>query len=105
MQLNHWQPASIGGLLLAVSAGLALFISGCNRPSASPPDQAAQASAAAIPEVKVVKPEKKNVRRSIERPGYNIEAFERTPLYARIAGYVQKWTADMGDRVHKDDVL
>ena len=41
--------------------------------------------------MKVVHPEKKDVRRLIERPGYNIEAYERTPLYAKIAGYVLKW--------------
>src|SRR5262249_34275708 len=47
----------------------------------------------------------KDVRRFIERPGYNIEADERTPLYAKIAGYVRKWHFDIGDSVHKDDVL
>jgi RND family efflux transporter MFP subunit len=55
--------------------------------------------------VKVVHPEKKDVRRRIERPGYNIEAYERTPLYAKIAGYVLKWNVDMGDSVRKDDIL
>jgi RND family efflux transporter MFP subunit len=56
-------------------------------------------------EVKVVKPEKKDVRRLIERPGFNVEAYEHTLLYAKIAGYVQKWNFDMGDHVHKNDVL
>src|SRR5438132_5328604 len=46
-----------------------------------------------------------NVRRLIERPGYDIEAYERTPLYAKIAGYVLKWNFDIGDSVHKDDIL
>jgi RND family efflux transporter MFP subunit len=55
--------------------------------------------------VKVVHPEKKEVRRLIERPGFNIEAYERTPLYAKIAGYVQKWNVDMGDTVRKDEIL
>jgi multidrug efflux pump subunit AcrA (membrane-fusion protein) len=52
-----------------------------------------------------VHPEKGDVRRLIERPGYNIEAYERTPLYAKLPGYVLKWSADMGDRVRKDQVL
>jgi RND family efflux transporter MFP subunit len=55
--------------------------------------------------VKVVHPEKKDVLRLIERPGFNIEAYERTALYAKIAGYVLKWNVDMGDSVHKDDIL
>lgn len=45
------------------------------------------------------------MRRTIERPGDNIEAYERTPLYVKIAGYVRKWNYDIGDRVHKGDVL
>jgi HlyD family secretion protein len=109
MQFTHCQPVSRSGLrrrlfLLAASVSMVLLglVSGCNRPSATPPDQAA---ATETPEVKVVRPQKKDVRRPIERPGFNIEAYERTPLYAKIAGYVQKWNVDIGDRVHKDDVL
>ncbi|TMQ30015.1 MAG: efflux RND transporter periplasmic adaptor subunit [Planctomycetota bacterium] len=109
MQFTHWQPVSLRGLrqrsfLLAVSVSLVLLgmVSGCNRPSAASPEQAA---APKTPEVKVVRPEKKDIRRPIERPGYNIEAYERTLVYAKIPGYVQKWNFDMGDRVHKDDIL
>ena len=109
MQFTHWQPVSLRGLrqrsfLLAVSVSLVLLgmVSGCNRPSAASPEQAA---APKTPEVKVVRPEKKDIRRPIERPGYNIEAYERTLVYAKIPGYVQKWNFDMGDRVHKGDIL
>jgi RND family efflux transporter MFP subunit len=76
--------------------------SGCNRQPAVSPDQTAVPE---TPEVKVVRPQKKDVRRPIERPGYNIEAYERTPLYAKIPGFIQKWNVDIGDRVHKGDVL
>jgi len=89
-------------------ASVAVFVTlaaGCNRQSAASPDQAAQSSPPEAPAVKVVHPEKKDVRRLIERPGYNIEAYERTALYAKIAGYVLKWHADMGDSVRKDDIL
>jgi RND family efflux transporter MFP subunit len=78
------------------------MVSGCNRQPAATPDQAAVPETA---EVKVVRPQKNDVRRTIERPGFNIEAYERTPLYAKIAGYVRKWNSDMGDRVRQDDVL
>lgn len=91
--------ATPGIVLLALTTG-------CNlQPSANSSDKAAQASPAETPAVKVVHPEKQDVRRLIERPGYNIEAYERTPLYAKIAGYVLKWNVDMGDSVRKDDVL
>jgi RND family efflux transporter MFP subunit len=112
MRSLYWQPASTEVsrehfLLLAISVGVALLglTSGCNRPTPSPQERSAQASGVETPSVKVVKPEKKNVRRLIERPGYNIEAFERTPLYAKIPGYVLKWNFDIGDSVQKNEIL
>src|SRR5260370_8962233 len=109
MQFIHWQPASVSGLrrwllLLAASVSMVLLgtVAGCNRPSAASPEQGA---APKTPEVKVVRPEKKDVRRMIERPGFNIEAYERTPLYAKVAGFVGKWTCDIAAHADKDDVL
>jgi RND family efflux transporter MFP subunit len=55
--------------------------------------------------VTVVKPERKTLRRLIKRPGYNIEAYQSTPLYAKISGYVRKWNFDIGRRVRKGDVM
>src|SRR5712691_3332539 len=102
MQFTHWQSASTrfrrGHLvLLAVSVGLPLLglTSACNRP---PPAAPVQAPAPETPEVKVVRPQKKDVRRPIERPGFNIEAYERTPLYATIPAYDLKWNFDHGAR-------
>src|SRR5438309_11551344 len=109
MKFIHSQPVSPSGLrrslcLLSATLSMVLLgtVCGCNRQPAASPDQGA---APKTPEGKVVRPEKKDVRRPIERPGFNIEAYERTPLYAKIAGYVLKWNVDMGDSVHKDDVL
>jgi RND family efflux transporter MFP subunit len=78
------------------------MLCGCTQQPAASSDKATAPETA---EVKTVSPEKKDVRRLIERPGYNIDAYERTALYARISGYVRKWNADIGDRVRKDDVL
>jgi RND family efflux transporter MFP subunit len=89
----------------ALAALLGLLGTGCGQQAASYTDQAPKASSPETQNVKVVHPQKKDVRRLIERPGYNIEAFERTPLYAKIAGYVLKWNADIGDTVHRNDVL
>src|SRR5262249_21366990 len=57
------------------------------------------------PKVTIVRPERKTVQRLIRRPGYNVEANQSTPLYAKVSGYVDKWKFDMGARVSKDDVL
>jgi RND family efflux transporter MFP subunit len=51
-----------------------------------------------------VKPERTTLRRVVRQPGY-VEAFEQTPIFSKLAGYVRKWHADMGDRVKKGDVL
>jgi RND family efflux transporter MFP subunit len=88
---------------------MAIFLgltAGCQRPSAAAPSGPDQASApAAGPAVRLVKPERKTIRHPIEQPGFNIEAFQETPLYAKITGYVAKWNVDMGDRVCRDQVL
>jgi RND family efflux transporter MFP subunit len=52
----------------------------------------------------VVKPERKTVRRTIGQPG-QIEAFQQTPIFVKIAGFVQKVRVDIGDRVKAGDEL
>lgn len=78
--------------------GLAVLTSGC-RHEAPPVPQAAS-----IPEVTVAKPERRALTLSTTQPG-RIEAFEQTPLFAKIAGYVEDVRVDIGDTVQKDDVL
>jgi RND family efflux transporter MFP subunit len=50
------------------------------------------------------KAERKTLTLSTTQPG-RIEAFEETPLYAKVAGYVDHVLADIGDVVRKDQVL
>jgi multidrug efflux pump subunit AcrA (membrane-fusion protein) len=88
-----------GLVIAAIAAGC-----GPQLPAAAN-NQPTQGSLAETIVVKVVHPEKRNVQRMIERPGYNIEAFERTLVHAKIPGYVQKWNVDMGKSVRKDDIL
>src|SRR6266852_3175277 len=93
-------------LSLIGTVGVSLLLApGCNRPAAdaqSPP-------ASPLPEqnpiaVTIVKPERSTIRRSINQPG-SIQAYEQTPLFSKIAGYVQKPKVDIGDRVSKGAVL
>jgi HlyD family secretion protein len=56
------------------------------------------------PAVKVVHAQYRTVKRTIEQPGV-IAAYERTALYAKVAGFVDKWTVDIGDRVKKGALL
>ena len=54
--------------------------------------------AAPVMRVTTIKPERKTITRQTREPG-QIEAFQRTPLYAKVAGYVRHFHVDIGDRV------
>jgi HlyD family secretion protein len=56
------------------------------------------------PTVKVVHANHRTVKRTVEQPGV-INAYERTALYAKVSGFVEKWSVDIGDRVKKDATL
>ena len=92
--------------LLALTLILA---AGCGHSDRSG-DSAASKSAAAKSEegktagITVVHPERRDLRMTVVQPG-TIEAFETAPMYARIAGYVQKYNYNIGDRVKAGDVL
>jgi HlyD family secretion protein len=77
-----------------------LFAAGCARPADKPTD----AAAAGPPTVTLGKPEKQALKRTVEQPG-QVEAIERTDLFARVPGYVGKLNVDIGDAVKAGDVL
>jgi multidrug efflux pump subunit AcrA (membrane-fusion protein) len=56
------------------------------------------------PTVKVVHAQYRTVNRTVEQPGV-ISAYERTALYAKVSGFVQRWNVDIGDRVKKGATL
>jgi HlyD family secretion protein len=97
--------AAIGRRALAGMAVTLLGLAaGCDR--SRPKDgQAAPDKKATTPEVRVVSPERKTVTHRIEQPGFNIEAFQETAMYARITGFVRTWKVDIGDPVKKGDLL
>jgi RND family efflux transporter MFP subunit len=88
------------------AAGLLGLVAGCQGPPAAD-GAAAEEPDAGPPKVTVVKPERKAIRRLVKRPGYNIQAYQSTPLYAKISGYVGKWDPryDIGRAVRRGEVL
>ena len=54
--------------------------------------------------VRLVKPELRTIARTIGQPGF-IYAYEQTAIYPKVAGYVKKWNADIGDSIKKDQEL
>jgi multidrug efflux pump subunit AcrA (membrane-fusion protein) len=97
-------PAAV---LAAAGAALLGMTAGCQRPSpvATPQEHAAAPRAEAT--VRTVRPQRTTVRHPIEQPGFNIEAFQETPLYAKVAGYVGTWDPryDIGRGVRKGELL
>jgi HlyD family secretion protein len=53
-----------------------------------------------LPPIRVttIKPERKTLVRAVELPG-RVEAFEVTPLHAKVTGYIEKILVDIGDRI------
>jgi multidrug efflux pump subunit AcrA (membrane-fusion protein) len=91
--------------LAAAAVTLAGLAAGCNRPPANAPAPGAPAAAeSSVPRVTTVKPERKTIQHTVSQPGH-IQAYEQTPVYSKIAGYVGKWNRDMGARVSEGEVL
>jgi len=93
--------------LVLVTAGAALLslAAGCQRSSPAAPRSEQPEAPAATPAVRTVKPARKTVRHPIEQPGFNIEAYQETPLYAKVTGYARESNIDIGDSVHRGQVL
>ena len=86
---------------LAALVGLATATVGCGQPTAVKADNT---PGPAVTRVEVVKPGRATISRSTEEPG-QIEAYEVTPIYAKVSGYLQKWNVDIGAKVVKGQVL
>jgi multidrug efflux pump subunit AcrA (membrane-fusion protein) len=61
-------------------------------------------SVAEPPTIRVVKPEYRKIVREVGQPSF-VEAYERTSIYPKVTGYIDKWNVDIGDKVKKGDVL
>jgi RND family efflux transporter MFP subunit len=58
----------------------------------------------AVPTVAVALPDGKILNPTIDLPG-RLEAYSRAPIFARVSGYLTKWTADIGARVKAGQVI
>jgi HlyD family secretion protein len=82
-------------LLLAVSIAA---VPGCSRrPRAHEPVHAR-------PHVRLVNPQRRRIERTTGQPGF-LEAYEQTSIYPRIAGYIDEWKVDIGDRIKKGQMI
>jgi RND family efflux transporter MFP subunit len=56
------------------------------------------------PTVRVIQPEVRKIVRRVGQPSF-IESYERTSIYPKLMGYIEKWNVDIGDKVKKGQVL
>jgi RND family efflux transporter MFP subunit len=80
--------------LLVSAAG---FMAGCSNGKSQNVNGDARAEPAVM-RVTTVKPQRKTITRQTREPG-QIEAFQSTPLYAKIPGFVRRYHVDIGDPV------
>lgn len=85
LKFISWISGTVAGLLL----------SGCFTSHADSPTKEASVE---LPKVATVTPERKTLIQKTVQPG-QIEAFHTTPIYAKVGGFVDQLSADIGDRV------
>src|SRR5438552_1324620 len=95
--------------VLAMASGLLVLATGCYQTSKGSAEQNPATSRErerpeATTTVTVIKPKRMTLQWTTQGPGY-VQAFEQTPIFAKIAGYVQKWHVDIGDHVAEGKVL
>jgi RND family efflux transporter MFP subunit len=100
--MNH--ALAVAGL--AVTAAILAALAGCDVSSPAASRQGKSTTAAGAPAVRVTaaRPVRKTLRLESVQPG-QIEAFEQTPLFAKLPCYVEKLHADIGDRVEAGQLL
>lgn len=89
-------------LALGLCLSLGALTAGCSRSEGAPGDN--QPASSAVARATVGKPQRKAIRLETVQPG-QIDAFEETPLYPKVSGYVGKVIVDIGDQVEKDHLL
>ena len=77
--------------------------SGCQN-EAGPDALAAQSKQNDVVTVKVVRPERKTIKRTTTQPA-TVHAYHQAKLYAKVAGYLEELNVDIGSEVDADDVL
>ncbi|MBK8323546.1 MAG: efflux RND transporter periplasmic adaptor subunit [Betaproteobacteria bacterium] len=88
---------------LAIAA-VAVVVTGLATRSADAERLRERAQAQSVPTVTVIAPGKAGSAAALELPG-RIEAFSRAPIFARVAGYVKSWHADIGASVKAGQLL
>jgi HlyD family secretion protein len=101
MRRSPWimNPGRPFGRLLATCLLAAFAAPGCGHE-----EKSGYTSVSKPPTVKLIQPELRKIVRVVGQPSF-IESYERTSVYPKVTGYIDKWVVDIGDKVKKGDVL
>jgi len=91
----------VGGAAVAAACSLVV---GCHSSSSADKSATSSPSQAIAVTVTAAKPARHTLRLESDQPG-QIEAFEYTPLFAKLPAYVGKLHVDIGDHVESDQIL
>lgn len=83
---------------LLVCFAVALLPAGCGKQEKAPTPPHTR------PRVKVVRPERRDIRRTVSQPAF-VVAYEQTSIYPKVSGYILKWLVDIGDPLKKDQLI
>ncbi|HTU22618.1 MAG TPA: efflux RND transporter periplasmic adaptor subunit [Gemmataceae bacterium] len=67
-------------------------------------EEASAPSVMEPPLVNVIHPQYRKIVRVVGQPSF-VESYERTSIFPKVTGYIEKWNVDIGDKVKKGDVL
>jgi RND family efflux transporter MFP subunit len=84
------------------TAGFLVGEVGCGRPTSASPD--ASLTTAPVERVTAGRPARKTLRLYTSQPG-RVAAFEETPIFSKLTGYVESVLVDIGDTVIKGEPL
>src|SRR4029078_5385119 len=73
-------------------------------PGCGEKEKTAVTSVSTPPAVRVVRPEVRRIVRTVGQPSF-VESYERTSIYPKVTGDIEKWYVDIGDNVKKGQVL
>lgn len=94
-----WLSAAGAGV---IGSAMLFCVSGCSQNNATAqgdPHQKVETL-----QVITVNPRPETIRRFIEQPGH-VTSYEETPIYTKLAGYLQNVRVDIGDKLKKGDLL
>ncbi|HEY7423064.1 MAG TPA: hypothetical protein VH682_02370 [Gemmataceae bacterium] len=76
----------------------ALAAPGCAKPKVT------GKSVSEPPVVRLIQPQVRTITRIVGQPSF-VESYERTSIYPKVTGYIEKWNVDIGDKVKGDKVF